>query len=633
MRRHSPLQQNGQNGVDDPPPSPGAESVSTGAASSDDGDSDEDEDEGAEENERVDENGAIVIDDDDDDDDERGGTSNDIQEPSIIIKDEPSPSNAAPVLLNESKNAPKPNSETANKAENHLPPPTSTATTKPKSKAKAKARSPSPLPIAPLPLQTVRLAIKLGGPDNYTVDISGLAKESGQRPLTPVPKRQDESSDSEIEKAKVAEANQSGSEKPKKKKKKNVTSEYYDVSDPFIDDSELAVDDRKFFAQTKQQGFYVSSGEVALMKDRSPKKPKSKKQNTEAGPSSQHPRISLEGTKESPIALMDDEDDSSHIYNHQSLENDGGEKVGMKRKRVSYTTVVENGKKRKIVDIASFDPALQANLQRLKEAIAAENWDQKGKFPPSIKPLLAQIAIHAITLDEYDDHFFNLMPSLFPYNKFTMSKLIKRTVFADHLKLLVERQDALLTELKRQADEGFTKAEDEWEKSVVAWDHRQKRLKADHREDSGSTGAPTRHPTEDPDNHGDGFDEDNNPLHPQLMSGTGDPGSAAQKPQSEKDVQPPAKKYRLTENMKAIVWELVLLSNECCRLENEKNTLEGSVMQVSEQGLRKMLYQKIVSSFPPGWMSSGQISRDVSAMKKRLEKELAEEQEMDGTPA
>jgi hypothetical protein len=33
---------------------------------------------------------------------------------------------------------------------------------------------------------------------------------------------------------------------------------------------------------------------------------------------------------------------------------------------------------------------------------------------------------------------------------------------------------------------------------------------------------------------------------------------------------PPAKKYRMTESMKAIVWQLVLLSNECCRLENEK---------------------------------------------------------------
>jgi hypothetical protein len=44
--------------------------------------------------------------------------------------------------------------------------------------------------------------------------------------------------------------------------------EYYDLGDPFIDDSELAVDERTFFAQTKQQGFYVSSGEVALLKDK-----------------------------------------------------------------------------------------------------------------------------------------------------------------------------------------------------------------------------------------------------------------------------------------------------------------------------------------------------------------------------
>jgi len=80
--------------------------------------------------------------------------------------------------------------------------------------------------------------------------------------------------------------------------------------------------------------------------------------------------------------------------------------------------------------------------------------------------------------------------------------------------------------------------------------------------------------------------------------------------------------------MKSMVWELVLLSNECCRLENEKNSLEGSVIQISDQGLRKVLYQKIVAAFPEGWMSSGQISRDVSAMKKKLEKE-AMEQELD----
>jgi hypothetical protein len=40
------------------------------------------------------------------------------------------------------------------------------------------------------------------------------------------------------------------------------------------------------------------------------------------------------------------------------------------------------------------------------------------------------------------------------------------------------------------------------------------------------------------------------------------------------------------------------------------STLEGSASQVSEQGLRKALYQKIVAAFPEGWMSSGQVSRE-----------------------
>ena len=46
---------------------------------------------------------------------------------------------------------------------------------------------------------------------------------------------------------------------------RNHAGEYYDTTDPFIDDSELAQDERTFFAQTKQKGFYVSSGQVALL--------------------------------------------------------------------------------------------------------------------------------------------------------------------------------------------------------------------------------------------------------------------------------------------------------------------------------------------------------------------------------
>ncbi len=65
---------------------------------------------------------------------------------------------------------------------------------------------------------------------------------------------------------------------------------------------------------------------------------------------------------------------------------------------------------------------LIARSGHLNDAIKrAEDWGQKGKFPPSIKPLLNSIAVQAIKLDQYDDYFFALMPELFPYNKFTMT--------------------------------------------------------------------------------------------------------------------------------------------------------------------------------------------------------------------
>ena len=45
---------------------------------------------------------------------------------------------------------------------------------------------------------------------------------------------------------------------------------------------------------------------------------------------------------------------------------------------------------------------------------------------------------------------------------------------------------------------------------------------------------------------------------------------------SSKDAHPPQKKYKLTDQMKAIIWQLVCMSNECCRLENEKKCVTNS---------------------------------------------------------
>lgn len=121
------------------------------------------------------------------------------------------------------------------------------------------------------------------------------------------------------------------------------------MTDPFIDDSELAIDERTFIAQTKQQGFYVFSGEVALLKEKSHRKPKSKKSSLPApepiaGPSNyphalthnNHSPAQTQGSKDVPIALL----------------SDGEETGGKRRTRGSMSGESPNGKKkRRVVDI------------------------------------------------------------------------------------------------------------------------------------------------------------------------------------------------------------------------------------------------------------------------------------------
>ncbi|THH27008.1 hypothetical protein EUX98_g7180, partial [Antrodiella citrinella] len=573
-----------------------------------------------------------------------------------------SSSSSVPPAASPTKAVTKENGKKTKPSSSSAAAPNPTSGAKPKS-TKQPARSPSPSPPPPPtrpPLQTVRLEIKLGGQDNYAVDISALAKETGQRQSTPVPVSKRDSSDDSH-----SEGDDEGDSKPqpKKKRKRNAAPEYYDVSDPFIDDSELTKDERTFFAETKQQGFYVSSGQVALQHNvPQAKKPKSRKVNIMApaasvsaalatlpaslaplslngasSSSSKHPpasprRVALlkeEGSKDAPIALLSEDDQASA----NGLKRKASEGEALSVNGTSTGGVASTSKKKRKIEIRPFHPDLQVMIEQLKKTISeAENFDQKGKFPPTLKPVLAQVALKAIVLGEYDDNFFNLMPTLFPYNKFTMTKLIKRTIWRDHTNLLLDRQNACLQELAKVAEDGFPRAKEEYEKSLAAWEKRHEKAKQDSEAGPSAPQPPATsvestpvpsdaHPTPNTgtsalppreDGHESGHEEEG-AVHTAGAKGG-------------KDANPPTKKFRLTEDMKALIWQLVCLSNECCRIENEKNSLlEQNNQIVSEQGVRKSLYQKIVAAFPEGWLSSGQISRDVSVMKKKYEKDAMEE--------
>lgn len=211
--------------------------------------------------------------------------------------------------------------------------------------------------------------------------------------------------------------------------------------------------------------------------------------------------------------------------------------------------------------------------------------------------------------------------------------MIKRTVWKEHINLLQDRQTQLIEDLRVLADAGFPKAQEEWERSVQQWEKRQAFTKAEEAAAHGqgsAEGTPvpsstqptpqlpsTALPASASLHQRNADDRDDMDVDDQQAAGGG-----------KRDAHPPPRRFRLTDQMKQIIWQLVCLSNECCRIENEKkyvlrlfilvnvdltrmySQLENNHTIISDQGVRKTLYQKIVAVFPEGWLSSGQISRD-----------------------
>ena len=169
--------------------------------------------------------------------------------------------------------------------------------------------------------------------------------------------------------------------------------------------------------------------------------------------------------------------------------------------------------------------------------------------------------------------------------------------------MLLERQNALIEELRKLSEEGFVKAQEDWKRSVSLWGkwfleqkrwgiHSLSTLFTEKRHAKDAEGG--EHGAEGPSQEGTPVPSDNQltpnaqtaplPSRISLDDGGNDTGMEMDDPQSvsamfpggkgsafaARDANPPQKKFRLTDRMKEIIWQLVCISNECCRLENEK---------------------------------------------------------------
>ncbi|GAA6061890.1 hypothetical protein JCM10212_004708 [Sporobolomyces blumeae] len=526
---------------------------------------------------------------------------------------------------------------------------------KKKRRRRALNRSPSPPPLVPKPPPpTVRLSIELP-PRNTTTtpeyNVVELAKAAGILPSDEASKKDtpedgdDESeSDGQGGRRKKADkgkgkadgegeqpiaAGEGDAEPPKKRRKRGpnvILGRFggYDVNDPFVDDTEIDFYEPRHYHRPKQDGYFVCIGDVECAPRRGRVKGSKNKLKDENGnplptATAGHRRQSKKyvvGPDGKPmiISVETPQAGSSTAKIETpfgSVPAFGG--VGSP----AGSPAVQPQPARKP---GEFSPELREDLEMLKRESAKESYEVKNKFPPHLKELLVSVAYHFLDLGEYDDYFFAELPKIFPYNLFTMKKLVKREVFAKRINDMTKEQDAYLDALNVGVKEAFDKQHAEFLKQ-----------KADYEKSKAEGGMPGAIKTPEPTATAV-------PGPPILAFGAapspapgGADGSPAPAPETDgaNADQPsePRWKFRFNETLRHSLYYACDIEDKKSDLIIEKQTLEKSTTREinrerphNAKAARKAMYQKILEMWPPEMMTTNQLSREISNYKLKLKK-------------
>lgn len=264
----------------------------------------------------------------------------------------------------------------------------------------------------------------------------------------------------------------------------------YDTKDPFVDDSELGIDEPTHVVRTQADGFYVAKGQVALacakastmessrsasafrsslgadvgrgwvagtnklLAKRAASRKLQQSSPTPRAPSMPDSSMDSPATMPMPPAATSNANETPDTAPAAppAAAAAPADEVSSDRSDAKNRTAEKRKNKYPTVPV---HPQLQAMFDHLKQLVSKASFAVKTKFPPELKPPLIETAKVAVELDEYNDNFFNYLPSIFPYNRFTMMKLTKREFFHKHMEYFRELQEEHLDRLGKMIDESF----------------------------------------------------------------------------------------------------------------------------------------------------------------------------------
>ncbi|KAF9361747.1 hypothetical protein BGX26_012468 [Mortierella sp. AD094] len=218
---------------------------------------------------------------------------------------------------------------------------------------------------------------------------------------------------------------------------------------------------------------------------------------------------------------------------------------------------------------------VQESYNIVAELAKKETWEVKSRFPPHIKEPLWECAKIALATRStgyvLDEGFFVHLQEILPYNKFTLKKLVYKAVLPDWIIELEAQRTRLI-------DQFATRADMVWKASGLA--------------------------AMEPEKDGDGD-----------VNMNGDEAKSQ-------------KKFPWSQDLRLLLWETMEKFMEIHAAKQELRAVdESQPVPPTDSKTRKDAYQTLLQSFPAGWMTSYEISRQYSQLKEKVQKQEKKEVE------
>ncbi|KAI8979122.1 Ubinuclein conserved middle domain-containing protein [Mycotypha africana] len=421
----------------------------------------------------------------------------------------------------------------------------------------------------------------------------------------------------------------------------------YDYEDPFIDDSELLLDDDMEYTTAEHSGFFVYHGSLGQQESKTtssstdstivPKRktaskgkattavasttPSSLSTNKKATGNDDNNKLrkkptantTAPSTSSSSIVATNKVKKPSGVTSLSSMSTPtaakkSDEHVKKKKKSEEHHSKAPTAKKAEPISnnsqsqvskkegtthkkvkskvLLPLDPEIQVLMEKLQEDVKKETFANKSKFPTVLKPTVLEAGLIMLRKHRViDDNLVQHLMTILPYNRFTLRKFLTTKAGQIRVDELQQEIDELIIKLKQTIDRQMPDQQRLYNEQVAL------------AQASKAAAAPAA---------------------PAVEGKEGEDSAVG----ATKTEEIPAPKFKCNDEVKKILYDIMKTEEASVQLVNDiakskDNNVKPDAL-ASESKSRKQMYQRLLSCWPEGWMTTYEMSRQYSNYKLKV---------------